>query len=203
MDTGKYQRKWRNFLVRKDIQMRLAIYNLLFLLLAISVVMATALIPLYTNFQNADNLWFQHFSAKFFIVIVDRLVLAFAAIFTAAFIFQIIITHRFAGPLINFSKTFQRISQGDLTRKISLRRKDFLHIEASQVNAMMEALIQAIAKIKNDNDRLLLILEEATSGKWKDDQLEARISEALKQAGRCKAHLSKLKIPFDVDTEIN
>lgn len=203
MKTDNYQRKWRNFLIRKDIQMRMVLYNLLFLLFAIGFVIVMALIPLYTNFENPDNLWSQHFSAKFFIVIIDRLVLTFAGIFTVAFIFQIVISHRFAGPLINFSKTFQKISQGDLTRKISLRRKDFLHKEASQVNAMMEAFIEVIAKIKDDNDQLLLILEEATRGKWKDVKLEAKLSEAVKQAGRCKAHLSKLKIPFDVDTEIN
>ena len=203
MDTQNYRRKWRNFLIRKDIQLRLAIYNLLFLLVAIGFVMAMALIPLYLNFQNPDNLWSQHFSAKFFLVIVDRLALAFAGIFVVAFIFQIIITHRVAGPLINFGKTFQKISHGDLTRKICLRRKDFLHTEASQVNAMTDALIRLFGNIKEDNDRLLLILEEAASGKCKDDQLKATLSEAVKQAGQCKAHLSKLKIPFDVETEIN
>ena len=141
MKKRNHQRKWRNFLIRKDIQLRLAIYNLLFLLLAIGVVIATALIPLYTNFQNPENLWSQYFSAKFFIVIIDRLAVAFAGIFAVAFIFQIVVTHRFAGPLINFGKTFQKITEGDLTRKISLRRKDFLHREASQVNAMTDALI--------------------------------------------------------------
>jgi len=203
MNTGNHQRKWRNFLIRKDIQLRLAIYNLLFLLFAIGIVMATALIPLYTNFQNPENLWSQHFSAKFFIVIIDRLAIAFAGIFALAFIFQIIITHRFAGPLINFGKTFQKITEGDLTRKISLRRKDFLHREASQVNAMTDSLTKLIANIKEDNDLLLLILEDATNGKMKGDQLEAKLLEALKQAGRCKTNLSTLKIPFDVDTEIN
>jgi hypothetical protein len=45
MDTQNYRRKWRNFLIRKDIQLRLAIYNLLFLLVAIGFVIAMALIP--------------------------------------------------------------------------------------------------------------------------------------------------------------
>jgi len=60
-----------------------------------------------------------------------------------------------------------------------------------------------IANIKEDNDLLLLILEDATSDKTKGDQLEAKLLEAVKQAGRCKANLSTLKIPFDADTEIN
>ena len=68
---------------------------------------------------------------------------------------------------------------------------------------MTDALARLIAKIKEDNDRLLLILEDATSGKMKGDQLEARLLEAVKQAGRCKANLSTLKIPFNADTEIN
>ena len=203
MGKTKHQRKWRNFLIHKDIQLRLAIYNLLFLLFAIGVVMATALIPLYANFQTPENLWSQHFSAKFFVVIIDRLAIAFAGIFALAFIFQIVLTHRFAGPLINFGKTFQTISQGDLTRKILLRRKDFLGEEASQVNAMMDALIRLISQIKEENDQLLLILEDATSGKLKDDQLEAKLLIAIKKAGQCKAQLSKLKIPFDIYTETN
>lgn len=203
MKTRNHKRKWRNFLIRKDIQLRLVIYNLIFLLLAIGVVMATALIPLYTNFQNPENLWSQHFSAKFFLVIIDRLVLAFAGIFAVAFIFQIVITHRFAGPLINFGKTFQKITEGDLTRKIALRRKDFLHKEASQVNAMADALTMLISTIKEDINLLLLILEDATGGKIEADQLEAKLLEAAKQAARCKENLSRLKIPFDADTEIN
>jgi signal transduction histidine kinase len=203
MTKAYHRRKWRNFLIRKDIQLRLVIYNLLFLLFAIGVVMATALVPLYMNFQNPENLWSQHFSAKFFIVIIDRLAVAFAGIFALAFIFQIVISHRFAGPLINFCKTFQKISQGDLTRKIFLRHKDFLHKEAWQVNAMVDALTCQIAKIKEENDMLLLILEGVASGKIKGDQLEAQLQEAVKQAGRCKVHLSKLKIPFDVDIEVN
>ena len=203
MNKGNYRRKWRNFLIHRDIQLRLAIYNLLFLLFAIGVVMATALIPLYDSFQDPENLWSQHFSAKFFIVIIDRLAIAFAGIFALAFIFQIVITHRFAGPLINFGKTFRKISQGDLTRKISLRRKDWLHKEASQVNTMAKALTLLIAKIKKDNDLLLLILEDVTSAKIKGDQLDAKLLEAVKQASRCKANLSTLKIPFDVDSEKN
>ena len=203
MKKRNHQRKWRNFLIRKDIQLRLAIYNLLFLLLAIGVVMATALIPLYTNFQNPENLWSQHFSAKFFIVIIDRLAVAFAVIFAAAFIFQIVITHRFAGPLINFGKTFQKITEGDLTRKIALRRKDFLHQEASQVNKMADALTMLISTIKEDINLLLLILEDASSGKIEADQLEAKLSEATKQAARCKENLSTLKIPFEIDPETN
>jgi hypothetical protein len=68
---------------------------------------------------------------------------------------------------------------------------------------MTDALTKLIANIKADNDLLLLILEDATSAKMKGDQLEAKLLEAVKQAGRCKANLSTLKIPFDVDTEIN
>ena len=203
METRNHKRKWRNFLIRKDIQLRLVIYNLIFLLLAICVVIATALIPLYTNFQNPESLWSQHFSAKFFLVIIDRLAIVFVGIFAVAFIFQIVLTHRFAGPLINFGKTFQKITEGDLTRKISLRRKDFLHKEASQVNEMSDALTTLISTVKEDLNLLLLILDDATSGKVEADQLEAKLLEAAKQAARCKENLSTLKIPFESDPEIN
>ncbi len=68
---------------------------------------------------------------------------------------------------------------------------------------MAKALTLLIAKIKKDNDLLLLILEDVTSAKIKGDQLDAKLLEAVKQASRCKANLSTLKIPFDVDSEKN
>ena len=80
---------------------------------------------------------------------------------------------------------------------------DFLHKEASQVNEMSDALTTLISTVKEDLNLLLLILDDATSGKVEADQLEAKLLEAAKQAARCKENLSTLKIPFESDPEIN
>jgi hypothetical protein len=68
------KRRLKNFLIRNDIQLRLAFYNLIFLILVIAVVVISVLAPLYEGFQNTENLWTQYFSGKFFIIIIDRLV---------------------------------------------------------------------------------------------------------------------------------
>ena len=70
MKTKTNKRKWRNFLIRNDIQLRLAIYHLIFLLFVIAAVVVTALAPLYAGFQGSEGVLSQYLSAKFFIVII-------------------------------------------------------------------------------------------------------------------------------------
>lgn len=154
------KRKWRNFFIRNDIQLRIAIYNLIFLFFIIGAVVATTLVPLYLGIQNSDNLSAQHFSAKFFIAIIDKLAVAFIAIVVAGFIYNILITHRFCGPLVNFNKTFHKIAQGNLDCKISLRPNDFLKGEADQINEMIDALSFHINDLKQYNYKLQKKLEE-------------------------------------------
>ena len=154
------KRKWRNFFICNDIQLRIAIYNLIFIFFIIGAVIATTLVPLYFGFQNSDNLSAQHFSAKFFIAISEKLAVAFIAIVVAGFIFNVLITHRFCGPLINFNKTFHKIAQGNLDCKIYLRPNDFLKGEADQINEMIDALSANINDLKQYNYRLQKKLEE-------------------------------------------
>ena len=157
------KRKWRNFFIRNDIQLRIAIYNLVFLFFIIGAVIATTLVPLYFGFQNSDDLSAQHFSAKFFIAISEKLAVAFIAIVVAGFIYNILITHRFCGPLVNFNNTFHKISQGNLDCKISLRPNDFLKGEADHINEMIDALSIHINELKQHNYRLQKKLEESTN----------------------------------------
>ena len=171
------KRKWRNFLINNDIQLRLALHHLIFLIIVIGVVVVTALVPLYKGFQGSDNLWAQYFSAKFFIVIINRLMIATIGIFIFGFIYQVVVTHRFCGPLVNFGHTFHQITQGNLTRKVYLRRKDFLKHEADQVNNMLDALSCNIYELKQYNHLLQEKLEQLTTSDGKGSQSEQTLAE--------------------------
>ncbi|MBW1728332.1 MAG: methyl-accepting chemotaxis protein [Deltaproteobacteria bacterium] len=102
--------------------------------------------------------------------------------------------HKLCGPLVNFSNTFKKIAQGDLTRKVFLRRYDFLKTEANQINEMIDFLSDHITAIKKDNDRLLSVLKEVDTGKMEKNKYENALNTVKKQANLCNEHLSKFKI---------
>ncbi|MGD8264496.1 MAG: hypothetical protein PVG70_19230 [Desulfobacterales bacterium] len=188
MHKNTNRRKWRNFLIRNDIQLRIAIYNLIFLFFVIGAVVATTLVPLYNGFQNSDNVSAQHFSAKFFIVISEQLMVAFIAIVVAGFIYNVLITHRFCGPLVNFNRTFHKITHGNLDCKISLRRHDFLKCEADQINEMIDVLSLHFNDLKQYNHLLQKRIDKL-------DHSEQSLSEIKRLADACGKTLNHFNTP--------
>lgn len=100
--------------------------------------------------------------------------------------------HRFVGPLYRFQKAFEQVEEGDLSLRVKLREKDFLHEEERILNGMIgriderigaakEAGLRALdslnelGKIPGDADRPLPSREELLTGHRRDlnDLMEA------------------------------
>lgn len=154
MEKQPNRRRLKNLLIRKDVQLRLALNNLFFLTFVLIVLIATLLSPLYYDMQQTDQLWTQYVSANLLWRLLDRTLLAFGLIVIFAIAHQIIFSHRLCGPLINFAKTHEKVIQGDLRRKIHLRRHDYFKPEAALVNRMLDMLGTSIAELKR-NQQLL------------------------------------------------
>jgi len=133
-------RSWKNFLVRKDLQLPIITANLAFLAIVATVLIAVLLSPLYYDMLNAKDLWVQHVSGNLFLILLRRIGLAMLLILVMAAAHQIILSHRFCGPLVNFGHTFDKMLQGDYSRKVHLRKNDFLKAEAARVNAIIDRL---------------------------------------------------------------
>lgn len=196
-------RKIKNYMIMKEVQLKIAITNLVYMLLLLAVIVLTILSPLYLDIFQSIELCNQYFSAKMFIVLLERLAYSLVILLILAFIHQIIITHKLCGPLVNFRNTFKKISEGDLTRKIFLRRHDFLQNEAHQVNDMVDALSSFVSKIKNENRLLRSTLEEATSGGMDPEKLDKILQKAIEHADHCTEHVSKFKITEEFYSEDN
>lgn len=196
-------RKIKNYMIMKEVQLKIAITNLVYMLLLLAVIVLTILSPLYLDIFQSIELCNQYFSAKMFIVLLERLAYSLVILLILAFIHQIIITHKLCGPLVNFRNTFKKISEGDLTRKIFLRRHDFLQNEARHVNEMVDALSSFVSKIKNENRLLRSTLEEATSGGMDPEKLDKILQKAIEHADHCTEHVSKFKITEEFYSEDN
>ncbi|MBW1728331.1 MAG: hypothetical protein JRJ62_12290 [Deltaproteobacteria bacterium] len=66
------QRKLKNYLMANKSQLKIALANLILVVLAVAVIVFTILKPFYRDIFLMDDLYSQHYSAKFFLVLLDR-----------------------------------------------------------------------------------------------------------------------------------
>ena len=188
------RRQLKNYLVVNKFHLKLLVINLIYVLFIFAVIIGEILFPFYQDMFKINDLYAQHYSAKFFIVLLNRLSIALLVILVFIFLYQVMVNHKFCGPLVNFSNTFQKISQGDLTRKIFLRRHDFLKNEAAQVNGMIDSLSERIRTLKKDHDSLLSALEGMSKVEMVPGEYQDALETLKKQADICNKHLSEFKI---------
>ena len=72
-------------------------------------------------------------------------------------IISLLVSHRIAGPIYRFGKSFESVASGDLTHRVILRRTDELQETAKSFNAMIETLQQ---KLKGDRELCLSLAQE-------------------------------------------
>ncbi len=84
---------------------------------------------------------------------------------------SIYLTHKIAGPLYRFRKSFEAVKDGDLKMRIYLRKHDEGMLVASAFNDMMKHLAASIARLKsitqNSNPAELKAKTEAELAKFK------------------------------------
>jgi len=73
----------------------------------------------------------------------------------ATIIVTVFISHKIAGPLYRFEKELKKIGEGDLTKKITLRRKDQITDMAVGLNEMIASLHEKVFAIQSDVEHLL------------------------------------------------
>jgi nitrate/nitrite-specific signal transduction histidine kinase len=197
MKSKKSVRKIRNYLIAKDIELRIVLANFLYLCLIILVLVLTVLSPYYYDIFKNDELWVQYLSSKTFLVLLDRLVIALPLIFAISFIHLIVLTHRFCGPLINIKHTIQEVARGNFTRSVFLRKNDFLKEEAATLNHMVDQLSGYFADLQEDNTALIAILEEKRDTGEHGGAENALLNEVKANAEHTQNILEKFQIDTD------
>jgi methyl-accepting chemotaxis protein len=194
MQRTTNRRQLKNYLIANKVHFKMMLTNLVYTALIFVVIIIGVLSPFFHDIYRIKDIYSQHYSAMFFIVLLDRLSFALIAVLLISLIYQMIINHRFCGPLVNFCHTFKKISQGDLTRKVFLRRYDFLNSEAAQVNDMIDSLSHHIMALKKDYDCLLSTLEDTSDAQMDHDEYQNVLETLKNHADICSKHLSIFKI---------
>ena len=153
------QRSWKNYLINKNVQIRITVINLIYMVIAVilntAVILSSSVCNIY--YAGESGLWQ---TIDMYALSSEILTFSLAAVFILAVINQITVTHQVCGPLVNFTNSFKKVAQGDLTRRVNLRAKDLLKEEAGHFNDMVDQLSNHIAALKADNQLLLSIIKE-------------------------------------------
>ena len=154
------KRRLRNYLINRHGQLSIAITTLLYMSIICVVTVIVALYPLMSDIFFSHDLDIQYRASQTFLVLINKLLPVVIAIFVMVFLHQIIITHRVWGPLVNFKQSIKMIASGDLTRKVFLRKRDYLKQECEQINYMIDSLTAIVSNIKSDHKNLMMTLDE-------------------------------------------
>ena len=194
MKSNPKRRKLKTFFISKDQQRPIVIAHLAYILLIAVAFIATVLSPLYNYMLGSGDLWSKHLFAKMFLVLLERLSVAGLIIAVISFFHFVILTHKFCGPLVNIGRSIARISEKDFTRKINLRRGDFLKNEAKQVNTMMMTLSNSIETIKQENHLLLEDIAESIQAYGKQTEIDATLRGFHDRVDRCREQLDHFQL---------
>ena len=96
MKSKANRRKLRNFFISKELQRPMIVAHLAYLLYVLVALIATILSPYYIDIFKTGDLWVKHFSAKMFIVLLERLSITGLFIIVISFFHFIIFTHKFS-----------------------------------------------------------------------------------------------------------
>jgi methyl-accepting chemotaxis protein len=190
-------RETDDLLVSRNLQIRLLLHSMLFMLFAVVVTVIIMMYPVLPDLYFSTNIDFRYHAAQGFIFLIEWLIPIVVALFAVFAVHQIMITHRVCGPLVNFTATFDKMLEGDFTRRVALRRGDFLQQECAKINDIIDSLSAVIRRTREDHGSLMAELESldtrCASGGVPETVVSA-VASVRAAAQRIAEDLAKFKV---------
>jgi methyl-accepting chemotaxis protein len=198
--TITYKRKFRNYLINKDLQLRMIRNNLFYQLICVIVTVSILLYSLVQDMIYSPDLESQYRAAQTFLLLVKWLVPAILILLILFMAHTIITTHRICGPLVNFTHTFESIAKGDLTRKVYLRKGDYFKSECDRLNLMIVGISGLINRLFANYDQLRATLQ-SLNDQIKDTEIKEKLEASLKIIRQDGEYVSDTLSRFKVGVE--
>lgn len=157
MTQGRPSFRRRQYFVKKDFQSEFIIKFCLLVLAGIIISTGLLLIlsqgTLTSTFQNS-RLVIQNTALAILPAALLTNLITLALIILATIFVVLFISHKIAGPLYRFEKELKRISEGDLSQEIRLRKKDQITDIAKGLNLMTSSFREKLIHIRADLEKL-------------------------------------------------
>ncbi len=193
----KNKRKIKNCLINKKLQLPIVMHSIICLAIASIVIVFVVLYPFIFDMMFSKDPEVQHKATQTLSIIIKRLIPTVIILFTLFISQMIIITHKICGPLENFRQTFEQITQGNLSRRVIIRRGDYLTDECGQINEMINGISNMVKRLIENNGALMTTLE-SLKHRAKDLDTEEEIKSALETLKQEARYIEKTLNLFKV-----
>lgn len=173
-----------NYSIKKQMQFRLLVRVMLIVL--INTAILSAFFYFYSNQEIGQSFRHFHIQARNFLdFLLPAIVIALIIGIIVAFIIALFFPHKIAGPLYRMEREIkEKVSEGNLTVRFSVRKGDEVGELAEALNIMIEKLKLKLGKIKTASDELAVCSNNVNKG---DEHLkkildaQKRLEEAVKE----------------------
>jgi methyl-accepting chemotaxis protein len=196
----RYKRSFRNYLLCKDLQLHVLAQSFVYVSAMVMAAIGIILYPLIRDMTTLEDMERQYEAAQTLLSLAKWLVPAILTLLVLFMGHLLIITHRICGPLVNFTHTFNRIAEGDLTRKVYLRNGDYLRNECERINHMIDGISGLVNRLRADHGKLMITLQDLKEGVNDIDtkeKIEATLEMIRQEAKYLSDSLSRFKVEED------
>jgi methyl-accepting chemotaxis protein len=113
-------------------------------------------------------------------------------------IHSLYVLHRILGPLYRFREAFERISEGDLSFDVELRKTDYLMVYRDSLDAMIRSLRDTIGPLARDRadalEEIGKLDQELSSENMSFEDVRRRLREIRKKEEELKSRLAHFKV---------
>jgi methyl-accepting chemotaxis protein len=181
---GKNKRSIKNFIIIKDFQFKILLYNFFYLLLGCIATSIIILVPDILSMAMNSNPEAQFIAAESFIALTSRLLPGMCFIIILSCIHMTIITHRVCGPVIHITNVIASFRKGNFDSQIVLRKNDYIKNTAKELNALGEKLSGFVSATRTDLGQMDVLLEKPED-----------IDKIKEKIGKIKENFSLLSNP--------
>ncbi len=158
MSQNKHPYKRRYHFIKKEFQFKFILKFCLIILAG--VLISTGLLFLFsqgtlTSSFHQSRLVIKSTAAAILPAVIYTNLITLGLISLAVIAVTLFVSHKIAGPLFRFEKEIKEIGQGDLTKKIGLRKEDQITDMADSLNKMTASLHEKVLDIRTGVEHLI------------------------------------------------
>jgi len=152
--------KRRNYFVEKKFQTKYVLLTVLMLLtytlIFVVIIFAPYILTLHFDYPFAEKAD----AARALLLLHGKVWPWIGGVIIFFGIISVFISHKIAGPLFRLKRSLDRVTQGDLSVVIKLRKWDDLKDLAEHINLLTEELRTFVTALRNDYDLLSDYIQE-------------------------------------------
>jgi len=187
----------RRFLINRPLQLRLLSNSLLQVLLFVVITAVSLFLPSMIELRNLEDYSEKTVQAANQILYLhDYFWPAVLFVLIAIILDSIRVSHKIAGPLFRFSRTFEVIGKGELPSTMRIRKGDYLVEEAEVINRMLDGLRENVRAIQESHAVLRETLSEwAEAGRESSStEMEGRVKDLVEKADQLEERIQYFKV---------